>query len=83
MNIITTSDVKKFLKLLQAGLKQGDKKELKTYTHGTMYDDTPVVREYFVKLDFSFTISREVVDDIFAEEDFDASEQLKDLLKDI
>jgi hypothetical protein len=81
MNIITSSDVDKFLKLLKAGLKDGRKKELKEYTSATTFDGTSVVKEYYVSLEFRFMIDREFIDNMFIEDNFDVSSQVDDLLK--
>jgi len=83
MNIITSQDVKNFITLLQAGLKHGRRKELKNYSSATPYDSTNVIKEYYVNLEFSFIVDREIIDSFFAEDDFDLSNQVKDLLKDL
>lgn len=81
MNIITQSDVENFLKLLKAGLKHGREKNLRSYNSGTTYDGTSVVKEYYVHLELSFRVDREIIDELFAEEDFDVSNQVDNLLK--
>lgn len=83
MNIVTKHDVNKFLELLKAGLKNGKKKELKIYTNGSVYDGIDVVKTYFVNLEFTFSIDREIIDEVFADDDIDLSNQVDDLLKDI
>jgi hypothetical protein len=80
MNIITNADVKKFLTLVQAGLKNGKKRELKNYTSASTYDGINVVKEYYVSLELSFTVDREIIDTLFAEDDFDVSNQVNDLM---
>lgn len=81
MNIITTGDVEKFLKLVQAGIKHGKKKELKNYTSASTYDGTNVVKEYYVAVEFSFVVDREIIESLFIEDDFDVSNKINDLLK--
>lgn len=81
MNVITKSDVDKFLTLLKAGMKHGRKKELKHYTNGSAYDGTDVVKEYYVSIEFAFHIDREIMDEYFADEDFDVSKKVDELLK--
>jgi hypothetical protein len=81
MNIITNADLKKFLTLVQAGMKHGKKRELNNYTSGLTYDGTNVVKEYYVSLELSFTVDREIIDNLFAEDDFDVSNQVNDLIK--
>lgn len=81
MNIITNADVKKFLTLVQAGIKTGKQKTLKNYTSGSTYDGTNVVKDYYVSLEFSFHVDREIIDSLFAEDDFDLSNQVNDLMK--
>jgi hypothetical protein len=83
MNIITNADVKKFLTLVQAGMKHGKKRQLKNYTNGSAYEGTNVVKEYYVSLELSFTVDREIIDNLFTEDDFDVSNQVNDLMKDL
>lgn len=81
MNIITNADVKKFLTLLQIGLESGRQKELKSYSATTNYDGINAVKDYYVHLEFSFRIDKEIIESLFIEDDFDTSNQIKDLLK--
>lgn len=81
MNIITNADVKKFLTLLKAGMQNGKQKSLKSYTDGSAYDGTAVVKDYYVSLEFSFRVDREIIENLFAEDDFDLSNQVNDLMK--
>lgn len=83
MNIITNADVKTFLTLLKAGLKNGRRKALKNYSMGTPYDGTDIIKEYYVNLEFSFFIDGDVIDQVFAEDDFESSSQIEDMLKDL
>lgn len=77
MNIITNADVKKFLTLLQTGLKNGKRKELKNYSCTASCGND---KDYYVHLEFSFYINKEIVEDTFIEDDFDTSNQINDLL---
>lgn len=81
MNVITKSDIKKFLYLLKAGLREGKQKELKTYTSATCVDGTDVPKEYYISLEMNFRINPEAVDRLMAENYFD--EELQDLFKSI
>lgn len=81
MNIITKSDVEKFVKLLRAGLINGKRKELTTYTSATTYDGTEVVKEYYVSLEFKFLVDQDKVEEAFIEDDFNVNNQINDLLK--
>lgn len=81
MNIITNADVKKFLTLLQIGLESGRQKELKSYSAATNYDRISAVKDYYVHLEFSFKVDREIIENAFVEEDFDTTSQINDLLK--
>jgi hypothetical protein len=83
MNIITNADVKKFLTLVQAGIKHGKNRNLKNYTSGSTHDGTNVVKEYYVSLELSFRVDREIIDNLFVEDDFDVSNQINDLMKDL
>jgi len=81
MNIITNADVNKFLTLIKAGMKHGKKRELRNHTSGSTYNGTNVVKEYFVSLEFSFFVDSGIIDELFAEDDFDVSNRVNDLLK--
>jgi len=81
MNIITTADVEKFLKLVKAGMNHGKRKELKNYTSASTYDGTNVVKEYYVNVEFSFSVDREIIDSLFIDDDFDVSNKINDLMK--
>ena len=81
MNIITTSDVKKFLALLKAGLKNGRSKELKTYSSATKHDGIDVAKEYYIHLEFSFSINPDDIDKIISEDLMD--NDIDDLLNKI
>ncbi len=81
MNIITSADVDKFLKLMKAGMQHGREKELKDYTSATTYSGTSVPKEYYVSLEFRFRVDREIIDSVFAEDDFDVKNQIDELLK--
>jgi len=71
MNIITKSDIKKFTRLLKAGLKKGTRKEMKNYSSATMLDGTDVVTGYYVSLEFSFMVDASEIDDILNEDMLD------------
>lgn len=57
------------------------KKKLSNYTSATVYDGTEVVKEYYVNVEFSFRVDREIIENLFLEEDFDTSNQVNDLIK--
>jgi hypothetical protein len=81
MNIITNADVKKFLTLLKAGMKNGRKRELKNYTSATTpYDAAGAAKEYFVSLEFHFFIDGDILGSLFTEEDFDLTSKVDELL---
>jgi len=80
MNIITKSDKKKFIQLLKMGLKNGIQKNLTTYSASTSHHGTPVVKEYYVSLEFQFLIDPEHIEKLLAE-DFIENE-IDDLLND-
>ena len=71
MNIVTKGDVKKFLHLLKVGLKSGSRKELKNYTSATTISGTDIPKEYYVSLEFSFTIDPSEIEELIQEDSFD------------
>tara|TARA_R110000772_G_scaffold46279_7_gene105707 strand:+ start:452 stop:694 length:243 start_codon:yes stop_codon:yes gene_type:complete len=79
MNIITKSDIKKYLALVKAGLKNGTSKELTNYSSSTKHDGTDVVKEYFVSLEFRFMIKPEDIEQIISEDLMD--NEIEELLK--
>jgi len=81
MNIITQADVDKFLILAKAGFLKGQKKELKNYTSANCFDGTNVPKNYYVSIEFSFTVDADVLDNLFNQESFDVSKKIEDLLK--
>lgn len=83
MNIITKGDVEKFLKLVKAGLKHGKSKEMRNYTASSNFDGTHIAKEYYVNIELSFKIEPEILEKLFAEDDFDLQKSIDDLMKDI
>ena len=62
MNIVTQSDVKKFISLLKAGLKAGQRKNMKVHTSTTVFDGTDVPKSHYVNIEFGFIIPHEEVE---------------------
>lgn len=81
MNITTTADVKKFLTLIKAGLKHGERRELSNYTSATHHEGTSVVKSYYCSLELRFTVDAAIIDELFAEDDIDAQNQVDELMK--
>ena len=81
MTLITNADVKKFLKLVEVGMRNGKKRSLTNYTSATTYDGTNVKKEYYVSLSFSYTVDAKDLDELFVDEDLDVSNQINDLMK--
>lgn len=81
MNIYTKSDVKKFIRLLNIGLKNGTGNELKIWTHGITYDGTTIPKEYYISLEFRGTIQADKIQSIIEEDilDSDIDELMNDL----
>jgi len=80
MNIITKSDTKKFIALLKAGLKKGNSKNLMSYSSSINHDGTPVVKAYYVSLEFQFMIAPEHIDEILSNDLME--NEIDDLLND-
>lgn len=81
MNIITNSDVKKFLTLIKAGLKNGNKKELRIHDSASFFDGITVAKSHYVSVEFSFHIDPDKLQELFIEEDAGLTNQIDDLLK--
>lgn len=47
MSIVTKSDVKKFIALAKAELKNGTRKELTNYSSAVKHDGIDVIKEYY------------------------------------
>lgn len=62
MNIITKSDVKKFIALLKAGIKKGFRKEM------TSYSSSLNEGEFFISLTFNFSIKSKDVEHIVSDD---------------
>ncbi len=71
MNIVTKSDVKKFLHLLKAGLKSGERKELKIYTDTKTLDGTNIPIDHYVSLEFRFRVKDEDLEELIREDSYD------------
>lgn len=80
MNIITNADMKKFLMLVQAGIKSGTKRELSNYNSASCYDGTNIAKEYYVNVQFSFLIERDKLEEFFIEDDAGLSNQIKEMI---
>lgn len=78
MNLITKSDVKKFIELLKGGLTSGTKKEMSVYTSASTYDGTGVPKEYYVSIEFKFMCDPQMIEDIQNKDAFD--NELKDFI---
>lgn len=72
MNIITKGDIKKFVKLLGIGLKNGQSKDMHIYTSATTVDGTNVASEYFVSIELKFKVKTEFVDDMISEDNIES-----------
>lgn len=81
MNIITRADIKKFIKLMKAGITEGKQKEMKIYSSASNYDGTNVPKEWFCNIEFSFRLAPEIIDAIVEEESVD--DEIKDMLKNL
>lgn len=75
MNIITNSDIKKFLTLVKEGLKKGTSKDLRIHSRGTCSEDSDAATKYYVSVEFSFDISSEYVEEALSE-DFITDEEI-------
>ena len=83
MNIITKGDVKKFLKLVKVGMKYGTNKELKNFSSNLADKNNDGDQKYYVSLDFSFSISKNIIDGVFIDDDFDVSNEIKKLVDEL
>lgn len=84
MNIITIADIEKFITLTKAGIASGKGREMRIYTAASdIINGTNVPQNYFISLEFRFTLTADTVDKIFATQDPDIDSKVKDLLKDI
>lgn len=80
MNIITKSDIKKFIALIKVGLKKGHSKELTIYSDAERHHGTRIPKEYYVSLSLKFRIDPESVEKIVAEDFLD--NEIEDLFND-
>lgn len=79
MNIVTKSDVNKFLKLVKLGLNHGTAKNLKNYSRATMVDGTNIPKSYYVSLELSFNIDPEHLGQMLFDDSIET--EIDDLLK--
>ncbi len=78
MDIITNADIKKFLTLVKAGLKDGMDKELEIKTNRNVYKD-----EFHIKVEFSFKIDGCIIDELFVEDYYHLNTTTNALIKDL
>jgi hypothetical protein len=81
MNLVTKADIKRFLQLLEIGLKEGKIEECRNFVCSNKHDGTDVIKEWFVSLDFTFKCSPEAIHDIVDSDSVD--DEIKDMIKNL
>jgi hypothetical protein len=83
MNIITIADIEKFLLLAKAGVKHGQKREMRIYDSVSKHacEGVHSPQEHYINLEFRFHIKSDIIDQLFVTEDLDTNNKIQDLLK--
>jgi hypothetical protein len=70
MNIVTKSELKRFIELSKIGIKHGRRKEIRNYTSVTTYDGTDVPKEYYISLELRYFCDADEIQDLIEKENF-------------
>jgi len=79
MNLVTKADIKRFLQLLEIGLKEGKKVELKNYTSADTHDGTNIAKSYYVSIEFCFHCATESIGALVDSDAVD--DEIKEMIK--